>query len=185
MLVKFIDKKIPYTGKELRSLYIYHHFDLQGNALAAFAGPCDVKLTEMVDQEDVKADAPIYSRMMLHFLGEFFGESLETTVLRQRLLMAIMLDALRAHAPGIKWERSGDDIFVGKRKASVSIATASPVSTVIHAGLNVESAGAPVPAFGLNDARISPKRLALDVLARAKEEMEGIALACCKVRGVQ
>lgn len=184
MRIKHSKKELAYTGKELRSLFIFHQFGLQGNALVAFEGPCRVELPEMVDQEDVKANAPIYSPWMLHFLGEFFGEDLEKTLLRQRLLMAVILDLLRETAPGVPWRRVGNDLYVRNRKVSVSIATASPVSTLLHAGLNVRTRGAPVPAFGLKEAGISPAGLAAKILKRFQEEAEGIAMARCKVRGV-
>ena len=40
--------------------------------------------------------------------------------------------------------RKGDDLFLGEGKLSVSIATASPVSTLIHLGVNEDASGAPV-----------------------------------------
>ncbi len=138
----------------------------------------------MVDQADVKAKAPIFSRSMLHFLGEFFDLDLEKTILRQRLLMACMLDSLKEKAPEVQWVRLGDDLFVGNKKASVSIATLSPVSTLIHAGINIVTTGTPVPTFGLNEAKIDPEELAKDVLRRFKHEIDEIGLARCKVRSV-
>jgi len=168
----------------LRSLFIYHTFNLQGDAIVSFCGACDVSLNNMVDQEDVKLKAPIYSRSMLHFLGEFFDDDLEKTILRQRLLMASILECLRKEASSVPWMRAGDDIYVGKLKVSVSIATKSPVSTLIHAGINIETKDTPVPTFGLEQANVDPKVLSGEVLFRFKEEMEGIGLARCKVRGV-
>lgn len=184
METKYHGKQLTYTGKELRSLFIYHDFHLQGDALVAFQGPCKVSIKDLVDQEDVKAQAPIFSRLMVHFLGEFFRDDLEKTVMRQRLLMACILDVLRGKNPQVVWFRQGDDIYVGAKKVSVSIATRTPVSTVIHAGINVISQGTPVETFGLKEAGIDPKEFAIDVLNRFKQEAEGIALACCKVRGV-
>lgn len=184
MHIKYSDKPLAYTGKELRSLFIFHHFNLQGNAMVAFCGPCKVSLRELVDQEDVKLKAPIYSKLMLHFLAEFFERDLEKTVLRQRLLMACVLDALREQASKTPWKRRDDDIFVGNKKVSVSIATATPVSNVIHAGLNILSEETPVATFGLAEARIDPEKFAVRVMERFKWEMADIVLARCKVRGV-
>jgi hypothetical protein len=182
--IRYIAKELAYTGKELRSHFLFHQFHIKGDALVAFQGPCDVKISEMVDQEDVKANAPIFSPKMLHFLGEFFEEDLRKTVFRQRLLMAIILEILQKEAPKIPWRRNGDDIFVGEKKVSVSIATKSPVSTLIHAGLNIIAKGAPVPAFGLEEAKISPPFLARKILSAFKKECDEIDFACWKVRGV-
>jgi hypothetical protein len=183
--IKYSDKKLTYTGKELSSLFIFHKFNLQGDALVSFQGECDVKLPEMVDQQDVKANAPIYSPLMLHFLGEFFGDDLKCAVTRQRLLMATILEILQNSAPRIPWKRTGDDIYVKEKKVSVSIATASPVSTLLHTGLNIISKNTPVPAFGLNDAELNPEKMALEILERFQKEMEEIELARCKVKWVK
>lgn len=182
--VQYSKKIIPYTGKELRSHFIFHAFGLQGDAMAAFQGPCRVSLEHMVDQEDVKANAPISGERMLHFLGEFFGDDLEKTILRQRLLMACMLEHLQKKAPKIPWVRKGDDLLVGSRKLSVSIATASPISTLIHAGINLTQAGTPVPTFSLAEAKISPQEFARAVLRKFQRETREISLARAKVRAV-
>ncbi len=184
MLIKYSEEKLTYTGKELRSLFIYNTFNLQGDALVSFQGECDVKLSEMVDQEDVKANAPIYSPLMLHFLAEFFGDDLRCAVTRQRLFIASILEILQEHAPHIPWKRSGDDIYVEKKKVSVSIATASPVSSLLHTGLNIVSKNTPVPAYGLGDAGVNTEKIALEILHKFKKEIEEIELAKCKVRWV-
>lgn len=184
MQIKYSEMVIPYTGKELRSHFIFHRFDIQGNALVAFTGSAQVELSHMVDQADVKAKAPISSAMMLHFLGEFFGEDLEKTILRQRLLMCLMLEHLKEIRPETSWARMGDDLFVGSKKLSVSIATASPVSTLIHAGLNITTQGTPIPTYSLEQAKIEPRSFAAEILKRFKKETDEIALARTKVRGV-
>lgn len=184
MQIKYVGTVIPYTGKELRSHFIFHRFDIQGNAMVAFQGSAHVELPHMVDQEDVKAQAPIYSKLMLHFLAEFFWDDLEKTILRQRLFMAIIFEQLKSVAPKIAWERRGDDLYVGNRKLSVSIATASPISTLIHTGLNIVAKGTPVPAYGLEQAGISPREFAMEILKRFQQETNDILLARTKVRGV-
>ncbi len=180
---KFIELKIPYSGKELRSHFIYDQFDLLGDALVAFAGPCDVSLEQMVDLEDVKLDAPIYSENMLHFIGEFYGISLETTITYQRLLIALMSQEM--HASGFtKVLRQGDDLYEGDAKLSVSIATLSPTSTLIHAGINISSKNTPVKTKGLEDFKISPTEFAQKILKAFQEEFHDISKALCKVRSV-
>ena len=58
------DHDITYEGHQLSPHWIYRTFDLLGDAAVGFIGPCQVNLTEMVDLEDVKASAPIYSPLM-------------------------------------------------------------------------------------------------------------------------
>ncbi len=183
MLSKWVEKKMAYTGVELRSHFIYDQFDLLGDAIIAFAGPCQVDLPQMVDLEDVKQKSPIYSENMLHFLVEHFETSLSHMVLRQRLLMAQMFEALCER--GISaLKRTGDDLWDGKAKLTVSIATLTPVSGVIHAGINISSKNTPVLTKGLEDYQIDPADFAQSILRRYCEEIKSVSRAACKVRGV-
>ena len=74
----------------------------------------------------------------------------------------------------------------GDKKLTVSIATKSLSSILIHTGINIISEGAPVKASGLisefNIADI--KDFAIEVMKRYSEEIEDIILASTKVRGV-
>ena len=87
---------------------------------------------------------------------------------------------------GIFVVRNGDDLMIDGRKLSVSIATKSTTSILIHTGLNILSEGAPVKASGLtSELGISDiKEFALEVMKRYSEELEDINLASTKVRGV-
>jgi len=172
---------VAYTGAELRSHWLFHRFGLRGDAAAAFLGPCEVALERMVDQADVAAGDAIRAALMLHFIIEHFDTDLTRAVLRQRLLVCLARELLTGLSDV---RRSGDDLFVGDRKLSVSIATASPVSTLIHFALNVDPTGAPVPAVGLAELGVVPLPFAELLLARYAEECEGVAAARCKVRGV-
>jgi hypothetical protein len=174
-------EQVAYTGQELRSHWLFHRFGLRGDAAAAFLGPCEVALEHMVDQADVAAGDSIRAALMLHFIIEHFDTDLTRAVLRQRLLVCLARELL-AGVNDVR--RSGDDLFVNERKLSVSIATASPVSTLIHFALNVDPTGAPVPAVGLAELGVVPLPFAELLLARYAEECEGIAAARCKVRGV-
>lgn len=191
MQTKYIEEKaIKYDGTQLAPHWIYRSFGLMGDAAVSFRGECEVKLTEMVDLEDVRANAPIYSREMLHFILEFFDNDLEKAVYRQRLLITTIKESLERR--DLVARRSGDDLFLKRAdntngKLSVSIATASPVSTLIHTGLNIVSEGTPVPTIGLHDLGIRDKEvqaLAVEVLGRYAEEVSDIWLARCKVRPV-
>jgi uncharacterized protein len=191
---KWIEEEMKYTGPELRPHFILEKFKVQGSALTAFVGPCEVKTEHLVDWEDRLANDFIRSKLMVHFLGEFFGISLAEGVLYQRLFMAIAGQEI-ARVSGKVIARSGDDLFWndGKddRKLSVSIVTASPVSRLLHAGINLDSTGAPVKAAGLFDLGIGTpqnrapvKELTARILALFAEEAEGIEWACAKVRPV-
>ena len=150
----------------------------------AFVGEVDVKLTEMVDIEDVINNEPIYSKYMLSFISEQFGIGLTEGVFRQRLLMCVIKELLEEK--GIFVVRNGDDLMIKGGKLSVSIATKSITSVLIHTGLNILSEGAPVKAAGLqSELGITDiKEFALEVMKRYSEEIDDIILAGTKVRGV-
>jgi hypothetical protein len=181
---KYLEKIIKYDGSQLVSHWIFTNFGLARDTLVAFRGPCEVKLESMVDLQDVLNQSPILSSEMLHFIGEFFGISLELGVHRQRLLSAVIKESLEALSGLQTIDRRGDDLWVGEKKLSVSIATVSPVSVLMHCGLNIESAGTPVPTISLKELSINPKELAERVLQKYAVELESISYALCKVKGV-
>lgn len=183
MKTEYIKERIDYSGKELQSHFAYGRFDIMGDSLVAFSGGCEVKIADLVDLADVKEKEGIYSEDMLHFIGEFFDYDLDRTILRQRLLIAIIKDAV-AELSDCPLVRRGDDIYEGEYKLSVSIATLTPVSGIIHTGINISSKNTPVPTKGLNDYGIEPTSFASRVLEGFVKEMEGIDVARCKVRGV-
>ena len=76
--------------------------------------------------------------------------------------------------------------MINDRKLSVSIATKSMTSVLIHTGLNILSEGAPVKASGLeSELGITDIReFAIEIMKRYSEEIEDITLASTKVRGV-
>ena len=143
-----------------------------------------MKLTEMVDIEDVINNEPIYSKNMLSFITEQFNVELVEGVFRQRLLICQIKEALERR--GIKVRRSGDDLFVDDKKLTVSIATKSMTSILIHTGININSDGAPVRACGLeNDLGITDiEDFANEIMKNYVDELEDIVLASTKVRGV-
>lgn len=183
LLTRFIDKPLAYTGPELRPHFLLSEFGLRGSALAAFIGPCHVKTESMVDWEDRLAEDRIDAERMVHFLGEFFGSTLREAVWVQRLFVA-QLESLLRERTSRPVRRIGDDLFVEDRKLSVSIVTASPVSQLLHLGLNIDPTGAPVPAIGLQELGIDGPELAKDALKRFSEEWEQVSWACAKVRPV-
>ena len=145
----FHTEPLAYTGHQLRSHWIYETFGLQGDAIVTFRGPCRVELSEMVDREDVFAGADIRAAEMLHLIAEQFDRDLTRAVLRQRLLICMIAERLQGVAGMPLPRRDGDDLYIGERKLTVSIAPVSPVSTLNNEGINVDPAGAPVAAVGL------------------------------------
>ena len=185
MQTYFHREELTYTGHQLRSHWIFETFGLQGHAIVAFRGPCRVALSEMVDRADVAAGDAIEAAEMLHFIAEHFERDLHRGVLRQRLFICTIAGHLRARPGMPPIEREGDDLYIEGRKLSVSIATVSPVSTLMHVGLNVDPAGAPVKACGLDELQVDPNALATGLLTAYEQEMADIHMARCKVRGVQ
>jgi hypothetical protein len=182
------DRQITYDGRQLAPHWIYRQFDLRGDAAVAFAGPCRVELDEMVDIEDVKQAAPIFSPLMLHVIAEFFSADLHLAVYRQRLLIVTAKELLETMVDR-RVERQGDDLYLERGdgtpgKLSVSIATASITSTLIHTGFNIETAGTPVATVGLAELGVDPLEFAAALLQRYATEVTDIWQARCKVRGV-
>lgn len=183
MHTKLIEQDIKYTGLELSPHWIYKKFNLQGDAIVAFCGECEVKLSEMVDIEDVINDEPIYSKNMLSFIAEHFNINLIEGIFRQRLLITIIKEVLEK-LPNVNIVRSGDDLFVDNKKLSVSIATKSLTSVLIHVGINIDPTGAPVEAIGLNSLNIANiTDFANEVMVKYSQEIDDIILASTKVIG--
>ena len=184
MKTLFIDSQIKYIGSQLSPHWIYKNFNIQGDAIVSFVGECDVDLTEMVDLEDVINNEPIYSKLMLSFISEQFNVNLIEGVFRQRLLISVIKEALEKR--GAVVVRSGDDLFVNDKKLSVSIATKSLTSVLIHTGVNILSEDAPIEVSSLqDDLNISNiKEFSQEVMKNYSNEIEDIVLASTKVRGV-
>jgi len=187
VIERFVTEIITYDGSQLSSHWAYRNFGLQGDSIISFRGPCSVGLSELVDLEDFRKKAPIFSRDMLHFIIEHFDLDLEKTIIRQRLLMAIIKDIIQLNLDaGIS--RKGDDLYLGNKKLSVSIATLTPVSTIIHAGLNISSRDTPVETVGLEDLGLKDgeaSQLASSISGLYARESREIKMARCKVRGVR
>jgi hypothetical protein len=183
MNVLYLRDQLTYDGSQLASHWAYDRLGVQGDAIVYFVGPCEVQPQALVDLADRRQGDFIRAEEMLHFIVEHFGADLHRTVLRQRLLVCIAADVLREQAGGNVLRR-GDDLFIGDRKLSVSIATVSPVSGLIHLGLNVSPAGAPVAAVGLNELGVEAAPLGEEIARRYADEMGQVTLACTKVRWV-
>jgi len=181
----FIRHEIAYDGNAIKSLWSFQNSDIRGDSIVSFIGPCDIPNENIVDSEDLKAGARIYSPRMLHFIVEHFDNELLQTIHRQRLLVMLAREWLEKNVEvPFNIDRIGDDLFIGQRKLSISIATATRVSTKIHMGVNIQTEGVPVPAAGLDELGIDPEKMAIALMQQYANELQGIALARSKVRGV-
>jgi hypothetical protein len=182
---RWIDREITYDGTQLRSGWVREQTELGSDGVACFAGPADVPVENLVDMEDAAANAHIFSPMMLHFIVEHTDGDLLLAVARQRLMVSITMEELIRLTEGAPIERRGDDIYEGNLKISVSIATSSPKSQLIHFGVNVISDGTPVPTKGLADYDIETKTLGEIVSKKYCEEIASMMHATQKVRPVK
>jgi len=184
----FIKEKNIYDGAQLKSLFAYLTYGVLGNSIVSWIGPCKVSFDHMVDGEDLLAQSPIEGAEMLHFIIEIFDRDLFSGVALQRLFAAMIRDYLQEqahHALGKHvLERDGDDIFWGEKKLNISIATKSPVSTMIHLAINCTNRGTPVETCSLEDLKLSPEIVAQDVMSLFQKEFESVLKATQKVRPV-
>jgi len=185
MRYRLIKEEINYTGEQLRSNFAYTHLSLVGDSVIAFTGACDVKLKEMVDIEDLKSGKVIYSESMLHFIVECYDTDLEKMVLRQIILADIIKDQINNLKGKIHVRRTGTDLFDEDAKLSISVATVTPISSLLHFGVNICSQNTPVKTKGLKDYGIDQFEFANFVLDRFAKEHDKIYSARCKVRWTQ
>jgi len=179
---RILEEPTAYTGAELRSGWVREQTGLDGDAAAGFVGPCNVPNANLVDLDDVRAGTFIRAASMAHVIAEHPGCALPEAVLRQRLMVAILGELLAG--TGKLARRDGDDLYYDGRKLTVSIAAPSSVSSLIHLGINVDPAGAPVPAIGLREMQIDARPLLSDLLERYARELDTAAYAATKVKTV-
>lgn len=181
MKTLLLEKEFTYDGTQLHSLYAYLEHGLLGNSCVAWIGPCSVSFEHMVDGEDLLARETIAGQKMLHFIVEVFDQSLFSAVALQRLFAAIVRDYLAEHS-GKEIFRDGDDLFYNEGKISISIASKSPVSVMIHFAVNVTNEGTPVKTASLVDLGIDPVRAGTELLSLLSHEFKKIVEATHKVR---
>jgi len=180
---KILEEGFPYTGRELRSGWVREKTGIAGDGAAvAWVGPCRVETEDLVDLEDARDGAVIEAALMAHVVVEHERCTLQAAVLRQRLIVCILCEVLRER--GVAAVREGDDLYVADRKLTVSIAAPSPMASLIHLGINVDPAGAPVPAVGLEELGLPPRELLETLLERYREELATASHAELKVRSV-
>jgi hypothetical protein len=185
-------KTIEYDGSQLSPLWAYMSFDVQGDSIVSFRGPCNISDEFMVDIEDKRKGVEISSPDMLHFIVEYFGVGIDEIVLVQRLLISVVVDLLRESTyEEVEVVREFDNLFAfppdedERGKLSVSVATASPVSGLIHLGLNITTEGTPVKTAGLEEIGVEDvDKFAVEVARRFIEEMKNVKMDASKVRPV-
>lgn len=208
MKTKFLDQILKYDGSQLRSLFAYLDYGVMGDSIIAWEGPCDVSLDYMVDGQDFKENSQIYSKNMIHFIIEIFGSSLKEMTLIQRLFGEIVTRTVYDYSGGqVYLCREGNDLYrlqsikVGQEspsprknsdeKFNVSVATISPISGLIHFGLNIDSQGTPVKTYSLKKLAIESKYslgtkdLALKLMDKFQFEYNDLQMATCKVKWVK
>ncbi len=189
MKSRFIDTLEVYDGSQLVSLRNYLKYQMLGDSVVSWVGPCDVKTEHMIDGEDLLAGAEIRGEQMLHFIAELFDSSLFAAVGVQRLLASIVKDVLqltsKEDAVVSLLRRDGDDIYSGDKKLSISIATQSPNSSLIHFAVNVVNRGTPVPTISLQEFGLDAKTFAHEVMRRFCGEIESMREATKKVKSAR
>lgn len=183
MRIHFSERQIDYTGEQLAPHWLRKTFGLEGDCMVSFVGACDVAQEFMVDLVDLEAGSRIYSPLMLHFLVEHFDGDLEKGVLRQRLLASLARDYL-SEASGKPIVRRGDDLYLGEKKLTVSIAAASPVSVLIHFGINIQTKDVPVPACGLEELGLQADVTAQCIMKAYAAEIDSVHRARTSARPV-
>jgi hypothetical protein len=181
---EILQESFPYTGRELRVGWVRKKTNLDGGGAAvAWVGACRVDTEDLVDLDDARDGSFIEAARMAHIIVEHLGCSLQAAVLRQRLLVCILGEALRAR--GVVANRDGDDLYIEGRKLTVSVAAPSRGGAcLIHLGINVDPTGSPVSAVGLDELGVPPYELLETVLAGYGAELAEAAHAEIKVRAV-
>lgn len=185
MKTLWLDQEFAYDGTQLRSLFAYLGHGVLGDSVVAWSGACRISFDHMVDGEDLREQAEIRGSRMLHLIFELFDRDLFAGVAVQRLTASIAKDLIEERAKDVRLKREGDDLYWNGKKLSISIATRSPVSTLVHFAMNLANAGTPVPTCALEeDFGLSAKDFAAELLRRLAAEYESVLAATRKVRPV-
>jgi hypothetical protein len=187
MKTGWLEESFTYDGAQLKPLFAYMRTGLLGDSIVAWRGPCDIPPAKMVDGEDLRAKAEIRGSDMIHFIVEKFNCSLLAAVALQRLLASHCEGILRQRVDTKLWNelgslyREGDDVYIGEKKLSISIASASPTSALIHFAVNALNQGTPVPTISLQELKINPQAFAEDLMVGFAKECDSIVSATEKV----
>lgn len=183
MQFQFLATDRVYDGSQLSSHFALRTAGIAGDSLIAFQGAMDIPPDKIADLEDLRAGETIRGARLVHFIAEHFGVNLEMGVMRQRLLVRLAADLVNQRTAE-KVVVDGDDLYVNDGKLSVSIAAPSPVSCLIHLGLNVTTDQVPVKAASLDELGVDAVAFASDLGHAYVGELASIRGALSKVRGV-
>ncbi len=182
MKTLFIDKEFLYDGTQLTSLFAYKNYGILGNSIVSWVGECSVSFEHMVDYEDFRAQEKICGKKMLHFIVELFDKDLTHAVLLQRLFAATAHYDIQQSILSSQFKREGDDLYFKEGKLSISIASSSPVSQMIHFALNITNEGTPVKTSSLQDLNLGAKELSIRLMETVSKEYQSIIEATQKVK---
>jgi hypothetical protein len=184
IIVEDFDTNIIYDGSQLSSQYIANNYDALGNSILIFRGGMSLSPSEMVDIKDIQreshlAEILISSDDSLHVIIEEFDiqpPNLEVEYYRLRILILIILERLNAR--GIQAQRKGTDIYIGKKKLNVAIASVGATNSKIHLGLNVGDSGFPqhVTAIGLLELEFDDNELKEWITSISKQYIDEVQM---------
>ncbi|MFK8139456.1 MAG: DUF366 family protein [Bdellovibrionales bacterium] len=180
MKQKWIENEFIYDGSQLRPLFAFEKYGVEGESIISWVGACNVANKHMIDGEDLFAGDSIRSAKMLHFIIEVFDQPLFGMVALQRLFASVVKDQLEFDGEE-DFVRDGDDLFLEKAKLSISIASRDAVSSMIHFAVNVSTDDTPVETVSLEDIGINPKVFSEKVMESFSDEYLGIVRATKKV----
>ncbi len=180
----FVSEEIKFTGEQLHSHWAYANFDLFGDSIVSFIGPCEIEEKYLVGVDHYKKKIQIRSEKMLHFVLEHFDLDLEKAILKQKLLVSILKDKLNHRLKGDILQRWGNDIFDGDAKLTISTVTRTKVSTKIHLGINISSRNTPVKTKGVEDYGLDPLDLAQVVMNQYRLDMRRVEERLVKTRSI-
>lgn len=188
MKTHFSEKELSYDGTQLKSLYAYMNFKILGDSIVSWCGACDIPFEHMVDGEDVIAGSEIRGARMLHFIIEKFNIDLFAAVSLQRLMASQAIDLIRELSPvkniSQNLRREGDDIYFENQKLSISIASRSNTSAMVHFAMNIVNEGTPVSTLCLGELKLDPVLFSKKLMEKVASESISIAEATQKVRGL-
>jgi hypothetical protein len=180
----YIKEKIKFTGEQLEPHWTYKNFDILGDSIIAFVGPCELEEKYIIGVNHLKKKTQIRSEMMLHFLVEHFDLDLEKAILRQKALIYILKDKLNHRLGGDIFQIWGNDIYEKDFKLTIATVTKTPVSTKIHLGINISSKNIPVKAKGLSDYGIDPDDIAEVVMNQYRLDMRRVQERLVRTRSI-
>lgn len=185
MKTLWLENRLDYDGSQLAPLFAYRTTGLLGPSCVVFRGACNVLIEKMVDLEDVRAKAEIRGSDMVHLILEMFDRDLFGAVSFQRIVADLARSTVFELSSGrVSLRRDGDDLYLDRRKFSISIATASPVSQMIHFAVNAKNEGTPVLTCALEDFDIQPEVFGRTLMAKIMHEFQSITEATQKVRPI-